>query len=567
MLIGSSGVGKTSLIRGLQHKLYNPDRSSTVVAKVQHLMPEGQHDVVNRDWVGHKWCKVTEQDELEELSQLIAAVTTNDLNYDDPGPSNVQIHKTPLTDELQQMMNSNFFEEAVKRAILINQRKIEKRLECLPFYHVWDCGGQPVFLEVLPAFLTSHTIFLPLFDASKSIHEKLQSVQYFKGKKVDGEVLNISSLELVEGWMSSVHARLFKRDDKNVPLGYPRVLPVGTRGDHLKKEEKEEVLKELGQSFEGKAFHEILKEPLIIDNTTAGTDKEDPGYQRIRDEIFNFTTKELKKVTPVTWVLFRRLVQLIVSEKKMNTLSINDAKSIASVCKINEADVLSVLQFYHELGVVLCYPHIEGFQNTIILNPKWFVECLGKIFALEGQEEAKHEMKNEWKLLRDKGILVQPLYETVWSQCAEGITPEAIMKLLVSLQLAVEIHTNEFYCSGVKQFFVPAVLPYSTTSYQQPTSGVANRAAPLHITFMEQYVVPGYFIRLIAVMQDSPLCSLSFDHVFHDRVSFHFGDPQASFVTLVQTSKFIEVHFISLQDNLSCTNIQKNCQSLMVSQE
>ena len=564
MLIGSSGVGKTSLIRGLQHKLYNPYRSSTVVAKVQRLKP---HDVINRDWVGHKWCKVTEQDELEELSQLIAAVTTNDPK-DDPGPSNVQIRNTPvINDELQQMMNWSIIEEAVKRAILINEGKIEKRLECLPFYHVWDCGGQPVFLEVLPAFLTSHTIFLPLFDASKSIHEKLQSVQYFKGEKVDGEVLNISSLELVEGWMSSVHAHLLKRDDKNVPLGYPRVLPVGTRGDHLKMEEKEEVLKELGRSFEGKAFHEILKEPLIIDNTTAGTDKEDPGYQRIRDEIFNFTTEEMKKVTPVTWVLFRRLVQLIVSEKKMNILSINEAKSIASsVCKINEADVLSVLQFYHELGVVLCYPHIEGFQNTIILNPKWFVECLGKIFALEGQEEAKHEMKNEWKLLRDKGILVQPLYETVWSQYAEGITPEAIMKLLVSLQLAVEVHTNEYHRIDVKQFFVPAVLPYSTTSYQQPTSGVANRAAPLHITFMEQYVVPGYLIRLIAVMQDSPLCSLSFDHVFHDQVSFYFGDPPASFVTMVQTSKFIEVDFISLRESVSSEDIQKNCQRLKVSQ-
>ncbi len=364
MLIGSSGVGKTSLIRGLQHKLYNPNRSSTLVAKVQHLMPESQHDVISRDWVGHKWGKVTEQDELEELSQLIAAVNSTKQLFDPPYPSNMpRLHYTPnITKELKEMMDSKIINEAVKRAILINQGKIESMLECLPFYHVWDCGGQPVFLEVLPAFLTSHTMFLTLFDASKSVHDKLQSMQYFKGQGIQGEMLNISSLELMEGWMSTVHAHFLKRDDKNVPLGYPRVLPVGTRGDQLKKEDKEEVLKELNKSFEGKAFCELLKEPLIIDNTTAGIDTEDPAYQRIRDEIFKFTTEELKELTPITWVLFRRLIQLVVAEKKKNVLSLNEAKSIASFCKINEADVNTVVQFYHELGVVLYYPHIEGLE-------------------------------------------------------------------------------------------------------------------------------------------------------------------------------------------------------------
>ena len=38
--------------------------------------------------------------------------------------------------------------------------------------HVWNCGGQPVFLEVLPLFLTSRTMFVIMFDASKYLHDK-----------------------------------------------------------------------------------------------------------------------------------------------------------------------------------------------------------------------------------------------------------------------------------------------------------------------------------------------------------------------------------------------------------
>ncbi len=85
---------------------------------------------------------------------------------------------------------------------------------------------------------------------------------------------------------------------------------------------------------------------------------------------------------------------------------------------------------------------------------------------------------------------------------------------------------------------------------------------------MEQYVVPGYFIRLIAVMQDSPLCSLSFrDHpVFHDQVSFWFEESEASVITLIQTSQFIAVRFVNLQKRLSPAIVQTTCQSLKVNQ-
>ena len=35
--------------------------------------------------------------------------------------------------------------------------------------HLWDCGGQPVFLDVLPAFLSSRTMFVLVFNASKGL--------------------------------------------------------------------------------------------------------------------------------------------------------------------------------------------------------------------------------------------------------------------------------------------------------------------------------------------------------------------------------------------------------------
>ena len=44
--------------------------------------------------------------------------------------------------------------------------------------HVWDCGGQTVFLDVLPAFLTSRTVFLLFYDARQDLLNKCNMLSY-----------------------------------------------------------------------------------------------------------------------------------------------------------------------------------------------------------------------------------------------------------------------------------------------------------------------------------------------------------------------------------------------------
>ena len=40
-----------------------------------------------------------------------------------------------------------------------------------------------------------------------------------------------------------------------------------------------------------------------------------------------------------------------------------------------------VLLFYHDLGAVLYYPQLRGLKDKVIVNPKFFVDALGKIFT------------------------------------------------------------------------------------------------------------------------------------------------------------------------------------------
>ena len=544
MLLGPAGVGKSSLKRGLMNLKFNRKTTSTIVADVQSVRP------VEYNWASavrgsEEWKDVTPNDELNELAQLIARVhkTQGSVNMLPSTAaagtfSSLVLFPEMNIEALEEASVTKSISEAISRATRMSHHDVELQ----SFFHIWDCGGQPVFLEVLPAFLTSRTMFLLLFDASKDLNSRWRSVQYQQGRKIRGEKVNITIIELLQKWMSGIHAHLARVNEKGALLEYPRIIAIGSRGDKLRTKKKSKVKEDLRSKLESAAFGEIVKRVCIVDNTTAGKGKkEDEIYKYLRKEIYEFATEKLIVKTPVTWVLFRKVLKVLVRESKKNVVTLEYARAVGVACKINPEDIPAALMFYHELGVVLFYPHIQGLRDKVILSPKWFVDCLGKVLTLHESEDC--ENLQLWKLLREKGILVQPLYVAAWKDC-EGIEAEEIMQLLVEFHLAAEVKIEEYRDSSVKQFFLPAVLPAFTEDYFSVPPGYHFKATSLHITFATGYVTPGFFIRLVAIMAGSPECQLFYHKtipIFHNRITFQFGDPPVDRVILTEMPPAVQV--------------------------
>ena len=78
MLLGSAGVGKTSLKRSLMKLPWEPHTTSTVISDVSCVRPFG-HQWYNMSWEDDdKLVEVTFHDEIDELAKLL------DLVYHDP---------------------------------------------------------------------------------------------------------------------------------------------------------------------------------------------------------------------------------------------------------------------------------------------------------------------------------------------------------------------------------------------------------------------------------------------------------------------------------------------------
>ena len=524
-MVGPGGVGKSSFLRGLMNQQLL-QAESTILADTKTVKP--QFWAKAGESADSYWAEVTEEDEIEELAGLLQlvqaklrsseAAAVGEFNPQRYKPQSVQT----ISDEYVSRIKDNEVRKVLQQVVKhVSKNPNAPQSEVL--VHVWDCGGQPVFLDVLPAFLTSRTMFLLFFDARQNLHEKCKTLSYKEGKVVSKSDLSFSTLQLLTQWMASIHAMYIRKNTtkytsseasttpsegespatqgrttdisdtvhghkgqeisarnqhnggEDIIPNFQCIVPVGTHGDEVEEKEKTQILSNLLSQCEGKHYVPLLYKGVIVDNTTAGHGREgeDKGFRYIRERVHHFASKHLAVQTPVAWVLFRKVLQKVA--KGSPIVSYQQAVAVGQACGISEDVVPSVLQFYHELAVFFHYTQIKSLSDHVIVDPQWLVRQLGRLLA---PEELEQEVSSPWlsKLLHENGILVERLYNEVWeeSNLQYKVPPESLADLLNHFLLAAPIEPidpNKLPESVTpykgRKYFIPSVLKLSPSHEQK----------------------------------------------------------------------------------------------------
>ena len=573
MFLGPAAVGKTSLRHGLMNQPLPDKPDSTILAQTRPVKYSWVKIASNDSAQQRCMAEVTEEDELDEEAQLIVIAKDK--------PNALPNRLSTCTSEPHfQSLEAPSHEEVKKHKLKVLAKATYKQSQHTDYQemwlHLWDCGGQPVFLDVLPAFLSSRTMFLLMFDASRSLNSPFKVSIYNKGKRKDDAVLEITTLSLLQKWIASIHARFGNTEQQGMVPGYPRIILVGTHGDQLapgqpfeeKKRLASEILHQLDASFEGKGYADmVLGTGLVVDNTTAGKGAlADSGFKELHSAIFTFVHEKLSTETPVSWVHFRKVLQLHTKKMKP-VIKLDEVYSIAAECHVPEGEVHSALLFYHELGVFLFYPNIEGLKSVVILEPQWLVDRFGELFA---SWKGKAEHRDMWNTLTRYGVLVEPLYKAVLSSVRKhNLTPDALVEMLEYFLLAAPIGTTQLHAKSgkVKEYFVPHMLqlyrsqsstsPHSaksksgkvksstkytsTRTHQDAQSSTFKKAAPIHITFLSGYVPPGYYVRLATSLASIEGMTVLFHTgIYRDQISMDIGVDR---LTITEHNETIELQF------------------------
>ena len=535
MMIGAGGAGKTSLRHGLMKKLLPKVASSTLLANSSS---------VKYQWTGascQRWVEIDEEDEINELAILLSRIIADKSLLSSVGSASAIKDFQPFTQPPSEGPQSagistrdhsdtveKIREEVFRRVMLVDS---QPRSEVL--LNLWDSGGQVVFMNVLPAFLTKRTLFMLVFDASKNFEKKLLVVTRHAGKIVHTEDYHLNTTELLLQWMASIDAHLSLRSAGTTMDPYPRIMLIGTHLDQLISKgcnptaETKKILDSLHSQYKDKAYADLLMPSpgYIVDNTTAGQDKEDPAFQTIRKRVHAFANSNFSVPTPVAWVLFRKVMQR-VSQANKPVMRYSEVIAVAEACSVPTSAIPSVLNFYHELGVFLYYSNIQTLQKIIIATPQWLVNHIAKLLTPHGFEDQGRERL--WGLLREKGILTETLYKGVLAHSI--LPPQALVDLLEHFLLMVSIQTTDMHCYEGKEYFVPCMLkaPSQTTvtqsSNSEETSAPIHTAKPMHLIFNTHYVPPGFYVRLLATVARNPNCRVLFQQINRTTVTVAYQE-------------------------------------------
>ena len=115
------------------------------------------------------------------------------------------------------------FKVILERALQITSPKLDPEV----WLHVWDSGGQPVFLDVLPAFLTSRTMFVLLFNASKDLKHKWDVLETIEGSQRKIDYGEMSTLDLLHQWMTAIFGHLARHNRSWSTHGVPTHYACG----------------------------------------------------------------------------------------------------------------------------------------------------------------------------------------------------------------------------------------------------------------------------------------------------------------------------------------------------
>ena len=572
MLIGQERTGKTSLKKSLKGENFNEKEESTVGIETD----PSYFKVSTEIWKGGKEEEEVEFEPEDQFEHLAAAKVIceflreqraspesdaeSELKPPDESSRNSSRDGSTKPSRNIESLHRKLPEEIARLVEKMLQKEENANHEDNIYSVLWDFGGQSVYYETHPIFLTEKAIYILVSDLSRDPDEKAippVKTGLFENK-VDTDCSE-RNLDYLDFWMSSIYSLASpdvvssRETASNVSHVLPRRLPpvflVCTHADvpFGGSNARDLALKTYG-FLQHKTYKEHLyKDVFVVDNTKSGSEEECTEVKRLREEVLA-VAKELqltKEEIPVKWLRYENKLR----KKHDKWITLEEAKRIAfEDCEIQEDDEFStLLNFLHDQRIVIHFSGSPELERMVILDPQWLVDVLKNVITVTRFKHTEHPVRDLWIKLEDTGILDEKLIDHAWRDLLDDQgSHESLIAIMERLSLLSPWPSSK----DSKQYLVPSML------MSPPTDDVLQHLdsvniPPLFVTFASGRVPPGLFSRLI--LHFLQWCSEEWNsavspQLFHNFAMFHILPDQGISVIFWCHASAIEVAIYS-KDN------------------
>ena len=226
-----------------------------------------------------------------------------------------------------------------------------------------------------------------------------------------------------------------------------------------------------------------------IDNTASGRNL-DEGIIHLRDNISRCVHESSTKVHK-SWKIFEHRLKRLVYTKYVNLgiVPLTEAIALGKECKVENPR--AALMYFHELGVFMWY-HMskkESMKNFVVIDPKTLLQILSKVYCFDPDS-----VPPKLKHLLDKGMMTIDFFISLLKQKASNIDDSWFMSFLEEHHLSVKlVHPGQGIC-----YFLPSLLP--TTPDYEDNLDKNPHMLPLYIVPQSGYLPTGMFTRLLTAL-------------------------------------------------------------------
>ena len=445
------------------------------------------------------------------------------------------------------------------------QEQLKALLDGTILMNMVDTGGQPAFLEMLPALTIGPALYLIFFRLNQELKERYQ-IKYVSKNNEEVQLGDSSYTveEVIFQALSSIACFGCTVPKKaNMPNPSHAAVLMGTHKDWLGSD-PEDKIKAKDDALQ-KRLKEILKIDLAksdkhflryasddqlmfaIDNMTGDEQELTKVRERLADVIKQmFNDNEVP--IPASWLMF----SIFLRKMGKRTLNLLQCHKIGERLEVRDTD--EALWFLHHcVGILMHFPNIQGIKDLVICDPQVVFDSVTNLIL------NSFNLKQVSKLACDKfketgQFNFRDIQSIASNSESDSLPLPELIKLLEHLNIIAPIEPEgRSSQSNVHQkiYFMPAVLKHAKEEELQMKQSITD-PVPLMICFRCGFVPVGVFCAIIAhlvaegdslgwILQeppDKPLCK--------NKVSFKICG--AFDVTLISKPKRYEIYIERISD-------------------
>ena len=432
---GSSGVGKTSFYKLLMKKDRSKQHISTRIVKPEQVIAAIKVDVHNEDCVEFYELKI--EDEICELKQLLLNVMAHEQQPNKKPEVTSMKRTTPEQPNNKQIMNNEEVKPCGVEIQIASEmssstkpitKTIQKGVE-MNIFTFMDTGGQPQFINMIPAVNSSAMVTFIVHDLQNSLNDKVTVTHGGKDGKQTfiPYTIGCTNMELIKSLISFSNNNFLQKkpfleeiceNKRKENISYLSFI-----GSHLDKANRnsvqetddslDAVLKDSGKNHVWIGIHSEYEYVIPVNNLTSEEDNEfgtHDSAKKIRKKLHETLLKQEVYNVPVVWLLLGLEIRNKCGEEQ-KFVTYNE---IVNLCRDHnliqkEDDIKNGLRFHHLFGVLLYFDEIPELCDYVFTDYQWVFKNLTEIvyqsYLNYGQDNLKVKTDFKWRGFFTKSLL------------------------------------------------------------------------------------------------------------------------------------------------------------------